>query len=188
MIDIDKLRAAFDATKERSTPDFRELSNDDLRGSKLPITAYEADFHYKEPGDALCKATISEIKIIRFGVAPGCSGESISFVSRGQKYIGTASYYYPTKEDAQAYADMCLEENRCMAARADFHDVAYDAWPSLLDEIVRLRGALEKIKVGSDNNTRRALRLTDWQMHSIASEALSEGDKNDHHPEIHPAR
>ena len=150
-IDIDKLRAAFDATKERSTPDFRELSNDDLRGAKLPVTAYEVDFHYKEPGDALYKATVSKIKITRFGVAPGCSGESISFESRGQKCIGTASNYYPTKEDAQAYADMCLEENRCMAARADFHDVAYDAWPSLLDEIERLRTLLSRtIEVFND--------------------------------------
>jgi hypothetical protein len=38
-----------------------------------------------------------------------------------------------------------------MAARADFHDVAYDAWPSLLDEIQKLRTLLSRtIEVFND--------------------------------------
>ncbi len=140
-IDIDKLRAAHAATKERTTPNFRKLSNKDLRGAELPFTAYEVDFHFNAQRDRPYKATIHEINITRFGVAPRCSSESVDFMSRGQRCIGSADLFYPSREDAQAYADWVLEDARAVTAQEDFQALAHNEFPALLDEIERLRNA-----------------------------------------------
>lgn len=138
-INIDKLRKAHAATKERTTPNFRKLSNKDLRGAELPFTAYEVDFHFNAQRDCPYKATIHEIKITRFGVAPRCSSESVDFMSRGQRCIGSADLFYPSREDAQAYADWALEDARAVTAQEDFQALAHNEFPALLDEIERLR-------------------------------------------------
>jgi uncharacterized protein YfcZ (UPF0381/DUF406 family) len=142
-IDIDKLRAAHAATTEKKPRAFRELSNEDLRDQVLPVVVYEVDLHYNAQRDRPYKATISEIKITRFGISPGCSGESIDFVSRGQKCRGSADLFYPTREDAQSYADSVLEEARATTAQEDFQSLAHNEFPAMLDEIERLRAANE---------------------------------------------
>ena len=139
-IDINKLRAAHAATVEKlPTTTFRMLTDEDLRGAALPVIAFEVNFHYKAQQEQPYKATISEIKITRFGVKPGCSAESIDFISRGERYTGTADLFYPTKEDAQTYADQVLEENRAQTANEDFIALAHNEFPAILDEIERLR-------------------------------------------------
>lgn len=145
-IDIDKLRKAHAATKERTISDFRELSNKDLRGAELPFTAYEVDFHYNAQRDRPYKATIHEIKITRFGVAPGCSSESVDFMSRGQRCIGSADLFYPSREDAQAYADWVLEDARATTAQEDFQALAHNEFPALLDEVERLRAQVSEAR------------------------------------------
>lgn len=140
-IDINKLRAAHAATVEKPNKEFRTLTNECLRGAELPVTAYEVDLHYSDQRDRPYKATISPIKITRFGVLPGCSAESIGFVSRGQRCLGSADLFYPTKKDAQAYADQVLEECRAQDAKDEFIATAFNTFPALLDEIERLRNA-----------------------------------------------
>lgn len=138
-IDINKLRAAHAATVEKPNKEFRTLTNECLRGAELPVTAYEVDLHYSDQRDRPYKATISPIKITRFGVLPGCSAESIGFVSRGQRCLGSADLFYPTKKDAQAYANQVLEECRAQDAKDEFIATTFNTFPALLDEIERLR-------------------------------------------------
>ncbi len=145
-IDINKLRAAHAATVEKPNKEFRTLTNECLRGAELPVTAYEVDLHYSDQRDRPYKATISPIKITRFGVLPGCSAESIGFVSRGQRCLGSADLFYPTKKDAQAYADWVLEDARAVTAQEDFQALAHNEFPALLDEVERLRAQVSEAR------------------------------------------
>lgn len=160
-INIDKLRKAHAATKERTTPNFRKLSNKDLRGAELPFTAYEVDFHFNAQRDRPYKATIHEIKITRFGVAPRCSSESVDFMSRGQRCIGSADLFYPSREDAQAYADWVLEDARAVTAQEDFQALAHNEFPALLDEIERLRKAIDREHTAKASPAAKTIKLAD---------------------------
>lgn len=82
----------------------RQASNEDLEGKALPLTMYEVVQRFDAETDELLDAFVSPIKVVRYGInsAIGATSPSITAVDeRGDRFLGSVSDYYMTKEAAE---------------------------------------------------------------------------------------
>ena len=96
-------------------------------------TLYETNWHYVN--DHLSHCTVTPIKVVWEGVAPGCSAPSIEAIGAdGRRFRGSARNYYETEELARE------------ALRLELQDAANDLQRAIDDhtaELAAVRAILE---------------------------------------------